>query len=322
MKIVMLTRRTVPEVGGVERHVSEVIRVLKKKGYQVKVLSERDIWYPRLPVLGLLWIWAWMLRNRKIFGRAELVHIHDVFIWYLPLRLLFWQKPVYVTFHGWEGKYPIPLRYKLIRGLSAQLSRGNICVGRYIEKWYGIKADYLTYGAVEDKNKKTKARKEPPKILFVGRLAKDTGLPVYLEALAKLGRERKFEAEFLGDGPLRQDAEKLGKVLGFRQNTEKHMENSDLVFTSGYLSMLEAAALKKPILATYDNELKRDYLRLSPFAKFIFIEKSPHKLAEKAAYLLRYPEREEKRLEEGYNWARQQTWEKLSRLYLRLWQKS
>lgn len=146
MRILFLARRVWPKIGGVEKHIGELSKVLKKKGHKVKIISEKDINYPNIKILGLLFIWFWFLRNRKLIEEADIIHCHDIFIWYLPFRFIYFKKPVYTTFHGWEGVWPIPLKNILIRRMANRLSSGTIAIGKYIEKFYGIKADIILYG--------------------------------------------------------------------------------------------------------------------------------------------------------------------------------
>ncbi|MEK7498052.1 MAG: glycosyltransferase [Patescibacteria group bacterium] len=147
MRVLFLAQHKWPHVGGVERHVYEVSKRLEIKGHNVKVISSEDINYPKIKYLGLLYIWFWFFKNINLIRKSDIVHCHDVFIWYLPFRFLIPNKKVFTTFHGWEGKYPIPWKNVLLKRLANKLSMGSFVVGRYIEKWYGIKGDIITYGA-------------------------------------------------------------------------------------------------------------------------------------------------------------------------------
>lgn len=147
MKILFITRRCYPQIGGVEKHVGEVAKVLRKKGHTVTIVSEADIQYPHIKFLGLIFIWLWLFKNRKIIEKADIIHCHDVFIWYLPFRFLYPKKPVFTTFHGWEGIWPIPFKNILLKRLASRLSWGTVAVGHFIEKYYGVKVDKITYGA-------------------------------------------------------------------------------------------------------------------------------------------------------------------------------
>lgn len=163
MKILFITRLFYPHIGGVEKHVYEVAKSLERKGNSVTVLTERydknlkdteiikgikvvRFSYPHIKLLGLKLIWWQLLMNRKLIQDADVVHIHDVFIWYLPFRFLYPNKKVFTTFHGWEGIWPIPLKNIILKRVSAKLSNGTISVGKYIGKYYGIKSDKIIYG--------------------------------------------------------------------------------------------------------------------------------------------------------------------------------
>jgi glycosyltransferase involved in cell wall biosynthesis len=147
MKILFLVQHKWPHVGGVEKHVFELSKNLKVKGESVKTVSEEDIKYPHIKFFGLLYIWFWLFQNRRLIQDADIIHCHDVFIWYLPFRFLYSGKKVFTTFHGWEVTWPIPLKNILMKRLASKLSVGTIAVGKYIERYYGIKTDKIIYGA-------------------------------------------------------------------------------------------------------------------------------------------------------------------------------
>ena len=142
MKVLFLTRKK-EGVGGVEKHVREVARILETRGYEIEVLDEPSFMRKKLH------IWRWLWKNRVSIKRNEIIHAHDVAFWYLPFRFIYPNKKFYITFHGWEGKFPVPWKNKLVRKISERLARGNICVGDYIKKYYGARPDYVTYGAVK-----------------------------------------------------------------------------------------------------------------------------------------------------------------------------
>jgi glycosyltransferase involved in cell wall biosynthesis len=165
MKILFITHYFSPHIGGVEKHVQEVAKSLERKGNSVVILTEKydkllkdteivdgikvvRFSYPHIKFLGIKFIWWQIFRNRKLIKDADVVHIHDVFVWYLPFRFLYPAKRVYTTFHGWEGKWPIPFGNILQKRLAVRLSSGTIAVGKYIEKYYGIKTNKIIYGGI------------------------------------------------------------------------------------------------------------------------------------------------------------------------------
>jgi len=342
MKILFLTRRFWPEIGGVEKHTLEVAKRLVKAGHKVAVISEtpfskqtqqnlrpkiqalkayripadKDNWFKKFR------IWRWLWENRVLIHQAEIVHAHDVGFWYWPFRILFPKKPFFITFHGWEGKFPLPFKNKLIRKVSEKLAWGNICVGDYLKKWYGTRPDYVIYGGVSNSFPTPHLPKSKSLIVFVGRLEKDTGLPIYLKAVAQLALNNLTQKIiFLGDGPLRRKAEKYGHVLGFVKEIQPYLYHSRFVFTAGYLSILKAMVCQRLVFAVYDNPLKKDYLKMAPFAKWIVAESDPRKLAKKIKYYLDHPHKERNLTKKAYKWAKKQDWGKVVEVYLRLWKK-
>lgn len=355
MKVLFLSRLFYPHIGGVEKHVQQVAVRLIKLGHEVTVITEtlpqrgknqkskvknkiqklkieginvlripvgKDDWFKKFRIWREIWI------NRKLIQESDIVHVHDVFFWYLPFRFLYPSKKIFTTFHGYETKYPPSRKAIILRKIGEVLSRGNICVGDYIRKWYGTKPDFITYGGIETPNYKYQISKKFPiqnaryKILFLGRLESDTGIHTYLKALNILKRKKiKFEFKICGDGVFRKQAEKLGRVYGFVKDPTSYLQNSDIIFTSSYLSMLQALVLGKIVIAVYNNALKKDYLRMSPFAKYILIFSNKKKIVDFIISVISEPHKFKSMQENGQKWAKSQTWDKVVSLYLNLWKK-
>src|SRR6185437_6359593 len=213
----------------------------------------------------------------------------------------------------------------VVRKLSEKLSRGNICVGDFIKKWYGADPTFVTYGGVsvsQISKRKSQNYNANLKISFIARLDADTGLLFYKQVLQLLKSKKiSFNLEIYGDGELRKTAEKIGKVHGFVADVAPAIAKADIIFASSYLSILESLAQKKLVFATYSNPLKKDYLKMSPFARFIIIENDPEKMAEKVMFYLKYPPDAQLLIDQGYAWAKEQTWENVANLYLQLWKR-
>ena len=337
MKILFISKHYLPHIGGVEKHVQKISLKLKSRKLKVVVVCERirntksheildgveifRIKYPKIKALGLLTIWWWLWKHRNLLINSNIIHCHDVFIWYLPFRFIFIDKSVYTTFHGWEGVFPISYKHKLIRQISAKLSWGNICVGKYIEKWYGIKADYITYGGVSI-NRVSKFIIPNSKfiILYLGRLDEDTGMEIYLDAfrIIKL-KYPNVEFEFLGDGEFRVEAESVGRVLGFRKDITLYLKDCTFVCTSGYLSMLESLNLGKLVFAVSNNPIKLDVIEMSPFKKYVEHSKNANELARKIDYFLTNPKKANTIISNSRTWTALQTWDNLVKVYQKLW---
>ncbi|HSX09764.1 MAG TPA: glycosyltransferase family 4 protein [Candidatus Saccharimonadales bacterium] len=336
MSIIFFVRLFDPHIGGVEKHVMKISKILIKKGYKITIITEQlegtdlqeqkeRITIYRIPVGKTDWfkkfkIWSELWKLRRILESADVIHCHDVFFWYFPFRFLYFRKPVYTTFHGYES-FPIHKGPILIRKISEKLSWGNICIGDFIKKWYGTQPTYVAYGATDTPEKIVKEKFKKDSALFFGRLDEQTGILTYAKA-ANFLKEKysKFNFTIVGDGKYKSLLIKKYNVLGFKKNPEKFIRQYHFTFVSRYLSILEALAANRLIFAVYDNPVKEDYLKMAPFAKFIIIESNPKKLAEKVLYYLEHPEQEKKLINLGYNWVKLQTWENLVTIYINLWE--
>lgn len=353
MRIVFISASFYPSIGGVETHVLEVARELVRRGHQITVVTEFKqsqqtsdnkagnrksnvestfFKYKKLGQINIYYfkygqngffkkfrIWYVLFRNRHLFQEADFVHAHDVFIWYLPLRFYFWNKKVFTTFHGYEAVFPPTEKAKRIRKLSEKLSSGNIIVGNFIKKWYGTVSEYVTYGGVNKRVRDKvaiKSRNSVVKLLLIGRLEKDIGIQVYKETLRLLTEKgTKFSFIVCGQGSLGSGLEQYGEVLGFVKDVTPYIKKADIVFASSYLSMLQVLQHGTPVFATYTNPLKHDYLRDSPFEKYITISDSAEDLARKVSIF----KPNLKKLQDGAKWANSQTWEKVTDMYEQLY---
>lgn len=335
MIITFFARRFYPHIGGVEKHVMEVGKRLVKQGHTVIVITEAVEHTPKHEVvegievyriavgrddrLKKFRIWKSLFSLNTIIKKSDVIHCHDVFFWYLPFAFLYSQKKVYTTFHGYEG-YPISKKAILIRKLSEKLSDGNICIGDFITKWYKTNPTYVSYGAVDLPDRKNHKTVKKDSAVFIGRVHEHTGVLTYVNVYERLKKKfPKFEFLIVGDGPHRPSIPKEISLTGFQKKPEQYLTKYHFVFASGYLSILEAFATKKLVVATYDNPLKKDYLTMTPFAAWMIIEKSPEKIVERIDELLQNPKKEEKMTSSSYNWVKKQSWEKLVDTYLTLW---
>jgi len=341
MNILFLSRLFYPHVGGVEKHVLEISRLLTKKGCKVIILTERydnnlkgfeqfrgiDIYRINTGkdnFLKKFRIWFGLLKLRKLIKIADIIHAHDVSFWYLPFRFLYPSKPIFTTFHGYETKYPPSKKAIFVRKVSEKLSWGNICVGDYIGMWYGTSSNHVTYGGIDVHLGGAEVAASSPsevlKILFVGRLEEDTGILIYLKALELMTQKKiEFQFEACGDGSLRGNAEKYGKVYGFVEDLDGYINKAGIIFASSYLSMMQAMINKRLVFAVYDNSLKEDYLKMSPFAKWIIIENSPEKLVRKIKYFIGHLEDRMRLVNKAHKWVKDQTWDNVVKLYVKLW---
>ena len=318
MTIVFLTRYFWPRVGGVERHVESVGQELVKLGHQITVITlkhevklansqrYRGLKIIRLPYSNSKWgIWRNLWQNRQILKAADVIHCHDVFFWYLPFRFFWPKKPVFTTFHGWEGVYPIPKKNILAHRLAEKLSRGNICIGDYLPIHYGTKADFISYGAVT-LSYSDRAMKVLQEIIFIGRLEKENAIEEYLAAIKLIRQKYHLPVTFVGDGQYRRQAARLGRVTGMVTNIKPYLNRPAAILASSYLTIWEALAYNRPVFSLYQNQLKKDYLEKFPAAGSINISGS----AEELVGQLKEPKKIKVILP---------TWKQVVRQYLDLW---
>ncbi|AIY90183.1 glycosyltransferase family 4 protein [Geoglobus acetivorans] len=344
MIVTMLTPRYHPDIGGVEKHVKKISERLSKKGHKVIILtSKSDLTTCSKEIVGSVEIYRIrkniflkyidLIRYMNIIRKSDIIHCHDfsTFIfWYIPYLLIFPKKPVYITFHGYEGKIPIPRVTKLLRKITEKLTYGNICVGKYIQKWYDTTPNFITYGGVDYKKINTSPNhKKKHQAVFVGRLETDTGILTYIEALRILKEKygSEIELHICGDGTLKDHISKtiakygINAILhGLIRNPETHYNKARYAFVSGYLAILEAMSSGCIVCSVYENNLKKDYLySLSIPKSAMIIARSPDELADKLIECINNPKDVKKRSSLGQQYAKKQTWEKVVDKYILLW---
>jgi glycosyltransferase involved in cell wall biosynthesis len=303
MKILFVTRMAEPHVGGVEKHVSEVSTALQKKGHKIIILTEKydkclknteiidgtkivRFSYPHIKLVGILVVWWNILNQRKLIMGADIVHIHDVFIWYLPFRFIYPRKKVITTFHGLEWDNPLSRISIFQKKIASKLSSATVGVGIFLEKYLGIKFNLVIYGAASSNNLNFK--KEKDSFVYVGRLERNTGLLKFLKWIDSQ-KSKVFKVDFVGDGELRNKCKKYGIVYGFSDPIPFY-KKSEYSVPGGYLAALEALSYKCKLKLFWNNKVKDDYWNMSPF-----IEKDVGA------------------------WAKSQTWEKLANEYINLY---
>lgn len=268
-----------PQVGGVETHLGEVSNQLVKAGWQVKILVPPH----QRPAgkLGLIWLWFWVLKQSKIFLKADVIQIHDVFLWFLPVWPLvkYWsfinrkKIKIITTFHGWEGTFPLTSWQIFNKQLAQKGSTATIGVGAFIEKFYSIKPNLIVYGGVA-KTQAIITSQTSSLWIYLGRLANDTGLPLLLSVI----NPQHNQLEFWGDGLLFQKCQKIGKVRGWVKNPLEKLSQLQIqprgIIAGGYLAVLEALSLGLRVMVIADNPLKLAYYQLAPFAKYLIIATS------------------------------------------------
>lgn len=344
-KVLFLTHLYLPHPGGVEYHLQQLIKHLPSKEFEIILVAEQDdpleklsdtiegIQIYRIPLpnhqthKGTIWQWWW--QHRSLLFSADIIHIHDVFFWTLPLYpwLKFKHKKIFITFHGYEGADNPNWRQMLWHQLAAKLTPGNICIGGFHQKWYGVKPTITSFGAVNPTLVlKKKNLDSTIKIIFAGRLAEDTGIMIYLQGVKRLNQKFQLELDVYGNGPDFLKAQHYVeqhhlpvKFMGFVAHEVIPWQKYHLAFVSRYLAILEAFQAQLPVVAVYDSQIKYDYLTQTPFVEWIKVVGSGKEVSQAVDEIIGSVSSTDLQL--AQQWASQQTWSKLSAQYQHLWRR-
>jgi glycosyltransferase involved in cell wall biosynthesis len=336
-KVLFLSRLASPHVGGVERHIDEIARELIPRGHDLTVIAEqhdvklpleeqtslyRIIRIPKESRRSKMHLWKWMLQHGSEFLRADVIHVHDVFWWVLPLRLLFPGKKYYMTFHGYEGADEPTAKAIRAHTMAEQFTRGNICIGDWMRKWYHTKPSFVSYGAARLSRKPAVPTASA---IFFGRLSSDTGILEYIQGVKLL--HGQISLDIFGEGELLKNIEaeiQSAPFISYRGvaiDTAARTAHYRFAFVSRYLGMIEAMQTGRYVFAQWNNAIKRDYLESFPAINAATLFTYPEELAQELKYILDHPQKEKNAVELAGDWAKQQTWDKVATIYEELWKR-
>ncbi|NWF94521.1 MAG: glycosyltransferase family 4 protein [Candidatus Thorarchaeota archaeon] len=342
LRVLMVTPRFWPAIGGVEKHVERVCEELGRMNVESQVVtlshsqglrqgeSRRGTVVHRLPFGSRLLAPFSLIMSgglRAAVKSCDLVHFHDVvplLLLYLPVRVLCPNRPFYATFHGLEAD-PVPFHWRFLRRLARCLVRRCICVGGFIATEYGIRCDTLTHGAVATSEAETEERSGA---VFVGRIEPDTRLADYVHAIHTLNRRgREMRLTVCGSGSIadhvRQLAESLrvdAQFMGHVERPEAAVARSQVMFASGYMSCLEAMALGVPVVAIAATPLKMAYFKsLRAAGAPISIQTSLEGVVREVERILDNAALQREVSQRGRRFTSTSTWTELARTYLWLW---
>ncbi len=271
MKILMTSDTFLPEMGGAEIHVVNIIKNLKSLGCDIELFtnepnkSEQDVEYK---VIRLAWskknifkIWQILWEKSK---NVDLIHAHYSYrlaflaVWVAKFR----RKPCFVILHG-TGTLPRPhskwyyqLADYIYRYFSLNLATKVISTSQdladvaakyipakniivisngFAEEIFNDKVIVSAELQAKYKNKKI--------ILTVRRLVEKNGVHFLVEALPQIvAKEPDVLYLMIGDGRLREYLKERIKILGLEQQVE--------------------------MLGTLDNNLIPQYLKLAQVVVF------------------------------------------------------
>ncbi len=341
MRITFLAPFYAPKLGGVEIHAQRVAEELVRRGHKVQVITRAHI--AGLPVQeeinGVVverirfdsglgekqLIWRSIFRFLPELWRSDVIHVHDVMWWLAPFWPLLWWKNIHLTHHGWEGIYPVPATNKLQRWVYAKMARSLTHIGEWTQEFYWERPNFISYGAVDGNGESVVRQKlendsESPHIVFLGRLESENDIELYLQS-ARIVRSRLPKAQFtwIGDGTFSAECREFGIVTGWQTRPQDFISQADIVWSSSYLSMLQAQVQGKIVGALYSHDLKKRYLETYPGKDFLLLASSPTELSERMLNILADTSTRESRESGSKQWAQRQTWKKLVNALTKLW---
>lgn len=337
MRVVHLARRAFPQTGGVETHLDNLITagrsknehwiVITRQACEDESLHEKVSWGEvyRIPLkaTGKIATWQWILKHKQLFYQADIVQVHDIFWWILPLYLSVSQK-VCTTFHGWEGIYPVPKKNILQRRLYSLLSKKVIHIGAWINEFYGDKANLVLYGGCNFQEESISIKRKRKNthqltLAFYGRLEPENDIEKYIELVKLLRETMTVEMTWVGDGSLRECAIKVGEVTGMVHDPSKYFNSADFVCTNSYLSMFQVAASGNIPICLYSHELKKRYLETFPLVDQCIIGCSVSDVCDRVLELFTDQTSFVKKQARIAAHASEFTWESVGRQYRGLW---
>ena len=286
MRIIFFVNHFFPDAGGVQWSALRSAEALAARGHRLTLVTETPAGddrqdnglpfevirfrVPRRRPLTRLWYWKWMWRHRALFRQADVLHFHDYtpfFHWFLPLRP-FVRSPRYaVTFHGFEG-WPLRLRHRIFRDVTARCCHARFAVGDYVRRYYRHPVDAVFVGAPAHGLRSISRTEEPAAFAFVGRLAEDTAILPVLTALASVSAELEVRAHVrrAGDGPLRPAIENLRSdtlaitLLGNVTDIGEVYAGASAVIATGFLGMFDGWSAGLPLIVPAFDALKSAYV--------------------------------------------------------------
>ncbi len=354
MRVLMFSHLYLPHIGGVERHIYYVTKELVARGHEVRLITsyhtddlpQREeidhltVWrvhfrrFEKIPFSRRINTFLQIWRLRDLIKWADVVHVHDhaIFIyWYLPFLFMFPKKPAYITMHGYEDNRVLR-REVLLKKMASSLSRGTICVGKFIEDKYHVKANRVIYGGVDPRWSGGEVSQKDIPILYIGRLDPDKPVFQYLEVVRVLQKEFGYteSIHFLGDGKLSHELEEIVNRHGIKayfygavEDPKGYIKRARMVFADSYLAILEAFVLKVPVFALYHVPFKLDYLTSIPdWEKLMVVSGDSKELAWKVSKFLDAPEAFQDMIKQAYRFSMENTWGRIANIYEELYREN
>lgn len=336
MKILYFVHWFWPHIGGMETLSMNAIPHLKKRGHNIIVVTStsqiatapKDE-YQGIPIYRLPMYDALQQRDVKMFlyVQKELIKIHKEFEPEL-IHLHFGGMPVgiFLPNISKESKHQTPIVLTLHAGISGLRAGSDTLMGKLLRRSTQIVAvsNSVMNSALKTlpdiKNKIIRIYNgvptpqvspdilnfSTPKILCIGRMVKEKGFDIMLEAFRTiLQKHPQARLILAGDGPVKKELETLATEYGIFDNVSflgwvspervpTLINRSTIVVVPSRweepfgLVAIEAALLQRPVIASKVGGLKEIVQDNS--TGLFFNKENSNELAQKVSFLLSNPE--------------------------------
>ncbi len=346
MKIALFVHRYWPDVGGVEKYVHRLARALQCMGHRVRVIAgahrpglascevHDGVEVYRFPAYrSPARAWLHLMRVRWVFRQADVIHVSNTHVLEYFYRMVAWtlpRQPVFLTRHGMSYTCPVPESEKARARRSLELVQGVIHDGCFIEPWLGVSPDAAPDQGLYPEADALPHEPEPPptRATFVGRLDRDSGIAVYVDAIAEL-RDRHgltVRLDVYGGGGLadelraRVERDDLPIVFhGWQEGAQARLTDGCFAFVAGRLAMQEAMARRRLVVAAYADPLKRDYVCGEPFSPYLVSGGDATTIAAKVAHYATSDAERRALVDAAYAHARTLNWRRTAEAYVKIW---
>ncbi|WP_254538082.1 glycosyltransferase family 4 protein [Halomarina litorea] len=240
MRVVQVTHRYPPRVGGVERHVSELATRLAARGHDVTVVAaDRDRNDPRTETRDGVTVRrcralapgdAYYLAPgvppavRRLRREADVVHAHNYHALPLALAATAVEGTAFVATPHYHGQSASPVRdallrpYRLVGRRALARADARIAVSewerRRLRETFGLDATVVPNGLDTDRFADAPPEEhDRPYLLSVGRLESYKGVHHAIRALCSPDLA-EYDLLVAGDGPYREELEYVAETVG------------------------------------------------------------------------------------------------------------
>lgn len=219
MKILVVSYRYHPDLGGIETTSRLLAEGLSARGHNVAVLTSPALAQPRSSreSIGGVVVHRGMRfwQSVRLHSEADVVFHNNISV-RLAIPMLFARRPWVIAVCTWiarpDGKIALQDKFKRLLLRMAQV----ISISASVAESLPVASTVIPNSYRDDVFKDEGKARDRTAIVFAGRLVRDKGLLLLLEALRDLHHQGlDFSVRVVGDGPERSAAESYVRVHGF-----------------------------------------------------------------------------------------------------------